>query len=657
MPPGHPEQAARWQAACDAVSGIDLAREEAPEAGRDLLALAHTPDHVAAICDAATDGGLVALDGDTFLGPHTAEAARRAVGGACRAVDEVLAAQATNAFVAMRPPGHHAEARRAMGFCLFGTVGIAARHAIAAHGLSRVAIVDFDVHHGNGTQDIVWDESCVLFASSHQMPLFPGTGAAHERGGHDQIVNVPLAPMSGGTEMRRAYTHTILPRLDAFAPQLVLVSAGFDAHGADPLANLDWTTEDFAWLTGEICDLAARHCGGRVVSCLEGGYDLTALARRSAPMSRFWRSAGDDGRQADRGDDLRGGDGCARGGGHPAGSRRGRTGAVDQAVRARRRAEGALRGEAARGRGKGGPDHPRCRRRADRGAAGRGALTVMFEGRLSDAQARINAALDATIDGSIPQGNLQQAMRYACTGGKRLRGFLVLESAALHDADADAALHAAQAVEMVHAYSLVHDDLPCMDDDDLRRGQPTVHVKWDEATAVLAGDALQTSPSSCWRAATGPARTARLALVFTLAGAGGGAAWCWARRSTWPPSGGDPAPTLDDDHAAAGNKTGALIAGRAGGRRARPRRPGPADDLCQAIGLAFQIADDILDVEGDAVRPASASARTPVPARRPSCRCWAGGARRARGDLVEERARRWPFAATGPMLCAGRPLM
>jgi acetoin utilization deacetylase AcuC-like enzyme len=218
------------------------------------------------------------LDGDTYLSPNSLDAALRAVGGACAAVDAVLSGDLTNAFVACRPPGHHAETATAMGFCLFGTVAIAAKHALDHHGLSRVAIVDFDVHHGNGTQDLLWDEARALFISSHQMPLYPGSGARSETGAHGQIINIPLREGSGGGVMRAAYEALAFPALAAWQPELILISAGFDAHRDDPLAGLEWQAEDYAWLTRRICEIADATCGGRVVSCLEGGYDLEALA-------------------------------------------------------------------------------------------------------------------------------------------------------------------------------------------------------------------------------------------------------------------------------------------------------------------------------------------------------------------------------------------
>jgi acetoin utilization deacetylase AcuC-like enzyme len=207
-------------------------------------------------------------------------------------VDAVLAGEAANAFVACRPPGHHAERETAMGFCLFGTVAIAARHAMERHGLSRVAIVDFDVHHGNGTQDLLWDEARALFVSSHQMPLYPGSGNPHETGAHDNVMNVPLAPMTDGNMMRRAYEAEVFPALLDYRPELLLISAGFDAHAADPLANLEWTAEDFAWLTERLCDVAEETCGGRVVSTLEGGYDLDALGLSVAAHVRVLMERG-----------------------------------------------------------------------------------------------------------------------------------------------------------------------------------------------------------------------------------------------------------------------------------------------------------------------------------------------------------------------------
>lgn len=281
MPHGHPEQIARLEHVIRALSSPEFAaldRREAPMATEADLLLAHPESHVTAIRDAAPKDGLIALDPDTSMSPGTLEAALRGVGGCLAAVDAVLAGEAKNAFVATRPPGHHAEKTRAMGFCLFGNVAIAAKHALDRHGLSRVAIVDFDVHHGNGTQDLLWDEPRTLFISSHQMPLYPGSGAAHERGAHGNIINAPLSPGTDGATMRSVYSSRLLKRVREYEPELILISAGFDAHEDDPLANLNWTTEDFAWITRELCKVAEETCGGRIVSSLEGGYNLDALA-------------------------------------------------------------------------------------------------------------------------------------------------------------------------------------------------------------------------------------------------------------------------------------------------------------------------------------------------------------------------------------------
>ncbi len=278
-PMGHPEQVARLSAVETALAGLgDLARREAPLCSDgDILRC-----HPQAYLDRIAGHGAGQLDGDTWMSAGSMQAARRAVGGALAAVDAVIAGEVKNAFVACRPPGHHAEKATPMGFCLFGNVSIAAKHALDVHGLNRVAVIDFDVHHGNGTQDLLWDEPRALVATSQQFPLWPGTGRAEERGGHDNVLNVPLAPGSGGAEMRAEYESQIFPRVDEFAPEMILISAGFDAHADDPLANLNWLDDDFAWLTEQICTLAAKHCEGRVVSVLEGGYELDALGRCAA---------------------------------------------------------------------------------------------------------------------------------------------------------------------------------------------------------------------------------------------------------------------------------------------------------------------------------------------------------------------------------------
>lgn len=278
-PPGHPERVARAaavKAALDGMDGLDWC--EAPLADKSEVMRCHPERYYDRIAAAVPRTSYVSLDADTHLSAGSLEAALRAVGGCNAGVDAVLAGAAKTAFVAMRPPGHHAETETAMGFCLFGTAAIAAKRALDHHGLSRVAILDFDVHHGNGTQDLLWSEERALFCSSHQMPLYPGTGGAHETGACNNVVNAPLAPMTGGREMRRAWGDILLPAVADFEPELIIISAGFDAHAADPLANLNWTEEDFRWVTEEICTVAESHCDGRVVSTLEGGYDLDALA-------------------------------------------------------------------------------------------------------------------------------------------------------------------------------------------------------------------------------------------------------------------------------------------------------------------------------------------------------------------------------------------
>lgn len=257
-----------------ALTEFDLLRVKAPLAEDKHILLAHPAAHLERIKSA----GIGALDPDTHMSAGSLNAALRGVGANIKAVDMVMASEAGNAFCAIRPPGHHAEKTTPMGFCLFGNVTIAAKHALENHGLSRVAIMDFDVHHGNGTQDLVWDDARILFASTHQMPLYPGSGAATETGAHGQIMNVPLPPESNGAVFRQKMQAQILPAINDFAPELILISAGFDAHRDDPLANLNWVEDDFVWATEQLCDLADKHCNGRLVSTLEGGYNLNALA-------------------------------------------------------------------------------------------------------------------------------------------------------------------------------------------------------------------------------------------------------------------------------------------------------------------------------------------------------------------------------------------
>ncbi|WP_198670184.1 histone deacetylase family protein [Dyella sp. C9] len=277
--PDQPESPARLRAVLQALDHdrfATLDRIEAPRATREHLLRVHTPAHVDRILATVPDSGTVRLDEDTVMSHGSAEAALRAAGAAVAAVDAVMG-QGGKAFCAVRPPGHHATHDKAMGFCLFNNVAVAAAHAIAEHGLKRVAIADFDVHHGNGTQDIFARESRVLFISSHQMPLYPDSGREDERG-VGNIVNAPLSPGDGSYEFRELWDGALLPRLHAFKPQLLLVSAGFDAHRNDPLADLRLGSEDYAWITERLRDIAEAHAHGRVVSTLEGGYNLLALA-------------------------------------------------------------------------------------------------------------------------------------------------------------------------------------------------------------------------------------------------------------------------------------------------------------------------------------------------------------------------------------------
>jgi acetoin utilization deacetylase AcuC-like enzyme len=284
-PLGHPERPDRLRAvehALEAEKFQSLARVMAPAAPLDVIALCHPMEYIEEIRDASPSEGLVHIDADTSMSPGSFEAALRAAGGGMYAVDEVMTKKADNAFVATRPPGHHAETARPMGFCFFDNAAIAARYAQKQYGIARAAIVDFDVHHGNGSQEIFWADKSVMYCSTHQMPLFPGTGAVGESGEYDNVVNAPLRPGDGGEAFRAAFESRILPRLADYRPELIVISAGFDAHIRDPLANINLEERDFVWATQKIMEVADRFAEGRIVSLLEGGYDLRALGDSAA---------------------------------------------------------------------------------------------------------------------------------------------------------------------------------------------------------------------------------------------------------------------------------------------------------------------------------------------------------------------------------------
>jgi acetoin utilization deacetylase AcuC-like enzyme len=283
-PPGHPERPDRLraiEAALEHENFAPLDRHEAPAAPADMVLLAHPESYLERVTAAIPEEGLAQIDADTTASPKSLEAALTAIGGANAAVDSVLRGEADNAFLAARPPGHHAERDKAMGFCHFNQAAIAARYAQKTYGLERVAIVDWDVHHGNGTQDIFWDDPSVVYCSTHQMPLYPGTGAKNETGAGN-IVNAPLSPHDGSDHFREAFRSRVLPALEEARPDLIIISAGFDAHHRDPLAEINLVASDFDWATGKILDVAGRYCNNRVVSILEGGYDLVGLAESSA---------------------------------------------------------------------------------------------------------------------------------------------------------------------------------------------------------------------------------------------------------------------------------------------------------------------------------------------------------------------------------------
>ncbi|KAA3503013.1 histone deacetylase family protein [Rhizobium rhizogenes] len=286
-PEGHPERPDRLRSLNIALEHPNferLERKEAPQANEDAVLLAHPEEHLLAVMRQIPqeDGEINRIEADTYASPKSLQAALTGIGAAMAAVDDVFTGAADNVFVAARPPGHHAETAKAMGFCLFNNVAIAARHAQKKHGAERIAIIDWDVHHGNGTQDIFWNDTSVLFCSTHQMPLYPWSGDKNETGVKNNIVNAPLSPNTGSDHFREAFKSRVLPAIADFSPDLILISAGFDAHHRDPLAQINLVGEDFDWATGRLLEMADKYASNRVVSLLEGGYDLEGLAESAA---------------------------------------------------------------------------------------------------------------------------------------------------------------------------------------------------------------------------------------------------------------------------------------------------------------------------------------------------------------------------------------
>lgn len=287
--PQHPESPERLRKVSEVLSADEFAtldRQTPPEAERAQIARAHPESYVERVFDLIPEHGYARIDADTIVSPKSGEAALRAAGALVDAVDAVMTGAADNAFCAIRPPGHHAEAERGMGFCLFNNVAVGAAHARAAHGAERVVVMDFDVHHGNGTQAMFWNEPDLFYASTHQWPLYPGTGDKSETGAHGNIVNAPLWAGAGSQDFRTAMREVVLPAMESFGPDLVMISAGFDAHIRDPLAQLELETEDFIWATDEIRKIAEKRCAGRLISTLEGGYDIQALGESVAAHVR-----------------------------------------------------------------------------------------------------------------------------------------------------------------------------------------------------------------------------------------------------------------------------------------------------------------------------------------------------------------------------------
>ncbi|MEH3126299.1 histone deacetylase family protein [Agrobacterium cavarae] len=286
-PEGHPERPDRLRSLNIALEHPNferLVRKQAPQANEDAVLLAHPESHLLSVMRQIPEeeGEINRIEADTYASPKSLQAALTGIGAAMAAVDDVFKGEADNVFVASRPPGHHAETEKAMGFCLFNNAAIAARHAQKVHGAERVAIVDWDVHHGNGTQDIFWNDASVLFCSTHQMPLYPWSGDKNETGVKNNVVNAPLSPNTGSDHFREAFKSRVLPAIADFSPDLIIISAGFDAHHRDPLAQINLVGEDFDWATGRILEMADKYAGNRVVSLLEGGYDLEGLAESAA---------------------------------------------------------------------------------------------------------------------------------------------------------------------------------------------------------------------------------------------------------------------------------------------------------------------------------------------------------------------------------------
>ena len=284
-PTGHPEQVMRLLEVVKRLKFEEfknLIWKEAPIATNEQILLGHSKKYVEFIENIQKSNHITHLDADTYFGKGSLNAAKRGVGANISAVNAVMSGDFNNAFSAIRPPGHHAETEKAMGFCIFGNVAIAAKYAIENHKLKRVAVVDFDVHHGNGTQEILWDDPNVLFVSTHQMPLWPGSGTHEEHGKHQNILNIPIQANTDGPAFRQKFDEIILPRLDSYKPEILIISAGFDAHYKDPLANIELMTEDYEWITHRLCDIADKHADGRIISSLEGGYNLAALAESVA---------------------------------------------------------------------------------------------------------------------------------------------------------------------------------------------------------------------------------------------------------------------------------------------------------------------------------------------------------------------------------------